>query len=238
MRLCKCCHRKAPVYWTQQISKTREAFGGMCSKEGCSSTTELEFAHRHGYPTKLKGMGRGSTARFYDIVNNPVNYQLLCKKHHREYDKKPKSVQHLKNIKVRDEYGTPIQLFKDACEELKIKPAIDIAASKVHHVLSNYITEKENCFSQNIDVDFFMNPPYSKVYAFMEFAYNQHKKNNVSALILVYNKSDTKWYHEFVKDKAEVIPIKGRIRFLKDGIQTKDSAPYPSAWIVFRRTEK
>jgi len=84
-----------------------------------------------------------------------------------------------------------------------------------------------------------MNPPYSRISEFMEFAYDQHKKNNVSCLILTYSKTGTRWWHRYVQGIADHVEFqKGRISFLDEyGNQTKNTAPYDSAWIVFEKKE-
>jgi len=151
----------------------------------------------------------------------------------------PRSIQHLHSINVQDEYGTPKELFQNICKKYDIYPQIDICASHANHVLSNYITKEQNCFDYSITQDFFMNPPYSQVSEFMEFAYLQHKTNNVSCLVLTYSKTDTIWWHKFVENKSSVHFIKGRIRFLDEsGIPTCNVAPYPSCWIVFTKDKQ
>ena len=152
---------------------------------------------------------------------------------------KSRSVQHLGSINVQDEYGTPKELFQKICKKYDIYPEIDICASDMNHVVSNYITKEQNCFNYNITEDFFMNPPYSKVSEFMEFAYSQHVKNNVSCIILTYSKTGTRWWHKYVQGIADHVEFqKGRIRFLdENGITTKNCAPYSSVWIVFDKKQ-
>ncbi len=147
-----------------------------------------------------------------------------------------RSTQHLQVIHRNDEYGTPKQYFGKACIEYKISPQIDICASKVNHVLPNYITKEQNCLKLDIKEDFFMNPPYSEVDEFMKFAYDQHIKNNVNVLILIYAKVDTRWWHQYVEGRAEVHNIRGRIKFnCKHGYQKDNCAPYPNCWVIFRK---
>ena len=145
-----------------------------------------------------------------------------------------KSIKHLANIKIHDNYVTPPSLFAEACKKFNIFPEIDVCDCPFFHLCSKFITEKEDSLLFEWKEDFFMNPPYSKVDKFMKKAYYQHKKHNVNGLILVFAKTDTKWWHSFVEKKAEVHFIKGRIKFLKDGFKTKNSAPYPSAVIIYR----
>ena len=146
-----------------------------------------------------------------------------------------KSVTHLHNIKVNDNYGTPIFLFVEKTIEYNVNPVFDYFASKQNHVTKKYWTKKNNAFEKNWKYDGFINPPYSIIADVMKKAYEEHLKNNITLMILTYNKTDTAWWHEYVEDKAEVHFHKGRIKFLdKDGHITKNSAPYPSVWIIYR----
>lgn len=160
-----------------------------------------------------------------------------------------KAIEHLSYINIQDEYGTPKEVFEKACKKYNIHPTIDICGSEKNHVLENYYNKKQNCFTKEINEDFFMNAPYSEIAKFMGFAFAQHRNHNVSVLILAYSKTDTKWWHNYVEPYAEIHFIKGRIRFNDaDGNPTvnrkisskkfghKQSAPYPSCWIIFRKT--
>jgi len=148
-----------------------------------------------------------------------------------------RSIQHLHSINVQDEYGTPKQLFQNICKKYNIYPQIDVCASHTNHVVPNYITKEQNCFGHSIKHDFFMNPPYSKVSEFMEFAYEQHNKNNVSCILLTYSKTGTRWWHKYVQEIADHVDFqKGRIKFLDEhGNTTKHYAPYDSVWIVYKK---
>ena len=147
-----------------------------------------------------------------------------------------KAVQHLQSINIQDEYRTPTGLFRKALFDFDILPTLDVCATDENRRCWCFFSKSDDALKEDWHEDFFMNPPYSQVYNFMRKAYYESRKNNVDALILVYAKTDTKWWHEFVENKAEVHFIKGRIKFLDpDGIKTKNSAPYPSCWIIYRR---
>lgn len=156
---------------------------------------------------------------------------------------------HLKNIKVEDEYGTRQEDFDNACETFAINPRVDICASDANHVLPIYVTKELDCFEKfkdGVPTHFFMNPPYSQVKKFMQFAYESHVKHNVDALILTYAKTDTRFWHEYVEGKAETHFIKGRLNFndetgkqkmifdKKSNKYRKGASPYPSVWIIYR----
>lgn len=147
-----------------------------------------------------------------------------------------KAVEHLKNITVQDEYGTPFDKLEQICKDCNINPIIDVCTNTSNHKFPVYFTKDQDALKKEWTRDFFMNPPYSKVAEFMQYAYQQHKKHNVNGLILTYSKTDTRWWHEFVEGKAEVHFIKGRIKFKdENGNDTKYPAPYPSVWIIYRK---
>ncbi|MEO9276947.1 MAG: DNA N-6-adenine-methyltransferase [Nitrososphaera sp.] len=147
-----------------------------------------------------------------------------------------KSVQHLQNIKVQDEYGTPTEIFEQACRDFHVQPRLDVCATEKNTKCPLFYTKYNDALSEDWQYDFFMNPPYSRVAEFIKYAYEQHKKCNVNALILTYAKTDTVWWHEYIEGKAEIHFIQGRLKFLdQNGTITKNSAPYPSVWIIYRR---
>jgi len=149
---------------------------------------------------------------------------------------KSKAVQHLKGITVQDEYGTPQDKLDKACIDYRIFPILDVCSNGPNAKFVCYFTKEIDTLKQEWDMDFYMNPPYSQVGVFMRYAYEQHLKHNVNALILTYSKTDTKWWHDYVENKAEVHFIKGRIKFNDErGKPTKYPAPYPSVWIIYRK---
>jgi len=178
-------------------------------------------------------------------------------------NKMSKAVEHLSHIIRKDEYGTSLIVYYDGCRKYDIHPILDVAASKINHVCSSYYTKADDALTMNWDVDFYMNPPYSKVAKFMKYAYEQHKKFNVNGLILTYSKTDTRWWHEYIEGKAEVHNIKGRLKFFDEfgkmptycknckrsfsgiyicpkcnGKLVENVAPYPSCFIIYRKKEQ
>lgn len=154
---------------------------------------------------------------------------------------KSKAVRHLSHIKIEDEYETPTDVFKNGCKKYGVKPLLDVCGSREHHKLKKYFKKSENALIKDWKYDFWMNPPYSKVAHFIKKAYEEHKKWNVNGIILVYSKTDTKWFNQFVynqeKNKwiGEFYPIPGRIKFWKNGKKTRFPAPYPSCFIIYRK---
>ena len=76
-----------------------------------------------------------------------------------------------------------------------------------------------------------MNPPYGKkIGAWMKKA----MEAKTTVVCLVPSRTDTKWWHDYAMKADEIRFIKGRLKFGN----SKNSAPFPSAIIVFGKTHK
>ena len=74
-----------------------------------------------------------------------------------------------------------------------------------------------------------MNPPYGKeIGAWIEKAYKESRDGAV-IVCLVPSRTDTAWWHDYVKRAKEIRYVRARIHF--EGGEA--SAPFPSAVIVF-----
>jgi len=76
----------------------------------------------------------------------------------------------------------------------------------------------------------YCNPPYSEASLWVEKAYNENKYRDIRSILLLPARTDTKWFHEYIYNKAEIRFIKGRLKF--EG--TKYPAPFPSMLVIFR----
>lgn len=79
----------------------------------------------------------------------------------------------------------------------------------------------------------FVNPPYSNIKAFLEKAIFEMTWGNCDlAVFLVPARVDVKWFHDLA------LPAKPEIRFIKGRLKfggAKNSAPFPSILLIFRR---
>jgi len=77
----------------------------------------------------------------------------------------------------------------------------------------------------------FVNPPYSNISNFLEKGLLELNKGNARVVVfLVPARTDTKWFHKFVLNKAEIRFVKGRLRFGN----SNNNAPFPSLVLVYR----
>ena len=81
----------------------------------------------------------------------------------------------------------------------------------------------------------FVNPPYSKVDSFLKKAYLELRKNTHLAVFLTFANTDTKWFHQHIYHRAEIRFLKGRIKFLDETGEYKNSAMRPSMIAILRR---
>ena len=64
----------------------------------------------------------------------------------------------------------------------------------------------------------------------------ESKKNNINVLALLNVTTDTRAFHDCILDqKAEIYFIKGRIKFIKDGILSTQASQHPSCFVCWRR---
>lgn len=124
------------------------------------------------------------------------------------------------------------------------KFTFDVAASPYNALCKRFFTKHENALekswctrSKKKDI-IWLNPPYSRnMYPWIEKAYQESKKG-CTVGVLVFARTDTKWWHEIVLKHAYKIHfIKGRIRFheSKTGKPAKNLSPAPSCLIIFKR---
>ncbi len=75
----------------------------------------------------------------------------------------------------------------------------------------------------------FVNPPYSKIKDWCRKAYDEWKKGK-TVVMLIPSRTDTKYWHDYIMKASEIRFIRGRLKFG----DSKNSAPFPSAIIIFR----
>lgn len=78
------------------------------------------------------------------------------------------------------------------------------------------------------------NPPYGReISKWVEKAYQESKEDyNDFVLMLLPARTDTKWWWEWVQDKATLFFVKGRIKFGEHNI----GAPFPSVLALYTKT--
>ena len=136
--------------------------------------------------------------------------------------------------KPSDEKETPEWLFKILDKRFFFN--LDPCATDENAKCSTYFTKEDDGLSQSWDGPVFMNPPYSRLYAWCEKAYEESLRGELVVGLLPGDHS-TRWYQDWVEGKAFVWRIPTRISFANDGASAK-FASVIAIWCGFPGREK
>ena len=126
-----------------------------------------------------------------------------------------------------NEWETPQDLF-DGLNEI-YKFTLDPCSTHENHKCDKYYTQEDNGLAQDWSGEtVFMNPPYGReIGKWIKKAY-ESSLQGAKVVCLVPARTDTAWWWDYCT-KGEIEFIRGRLKF--GG--SKNSAPFPSALIVF-----
>jgi site-specific DNA-methyltransferase (adenine-specific) len=128
-----------------------------------------------------------------------------------------------------DDWATPHDIFQRLNEEFNFN--LDPCASRENHKCDTYYTVDDDGLSQPWGgCRVFCNPPYSEIDKWVEKAYRESQHDNTLVVLLIPSRTDTRYFHNFIYQRAEIRFVKGRLKFG----QSKNSAPFPSMVVVFR----
>jgi len=106
---------------------------------------------------------------------------------------------------------------------------IDVCADSTNAKCSVYFDKEKDGLKQEWVGKCWMNPPYGReIGKWMSKAF-ESSKQGATVVCLVPARTDTKWWHDYAMN-GEIIFIKGRLKFGN----AKNSAPFPSAVVIFR----
>ena len=131
-------------------------------------------------------------------------------------------------------WSTPIDFFNNLNNEFHF--TLDPCADEYNHKVEKYYTIEDDGLLQDWGGEIcFVNPPYGKeIKDWVRKAYIEGSKPNTTVVLLVPARTDTKWFHQYVYNKAEIRFIKGRLKFG----ESKNSAPFPSMLAIYRGPEE
>ncbi len=125
-----------------------------------------------------------------------------------------------------DEWNTPRQLFRELDYEFNF--TLDPCCTHESALCEKHYTIEENGLSQDWSGDrVYMNPPYNK-YIMPHWIQKAYESKTLVVALLPAS-TGTKWFHDFVYNKAEIRFLKGRLKYSGVG-----SAPFPSMVVIWR----
>ena len=135
----------------------------------------------------------------------------------------------------KDDWQTPQWLFEKLHKHFKFD--LDVCANDLNALCDKYYTSYDSCLDKDWEVCNFMNPPYGREMGkFIEKAYTEWVLNDFTTVALLPARTDTKWFHNFIYNKARIVFIKGRLKF--EGGKKLAPAPFPSMIVVWWGVEK
>lgn len=126
-----------------------------------------------------------------------------------------------------DDWATPQDYFELVNKEFDLN--LDVCASTLNHKLPIWFSVEEDGLSKDWNGSrCWMNPPYGRGVG--EWVKKASEAVGGIVVCLLPARTDTKWFHDYIYNKAEVRFIKGRLKF--GG--SKNSAPFPSMLVVYK----
>jgi site-specific DNA-methyltransferase (adenine-specific) len=130
-----------------------------------------------------------------------------------------------------NEWATPQDFYNQLDAEFEF--TLDPCASQSSAKCASFYTADDDGLSKDWEGHtVFMNPPYGrKIGNWIQKAYEEGEKSNTRVVALIPARTDTKYWHNYCMKATEIRFVKGRLKFGQGN--TKNSAPFPSAVIVF-----
>ena len=129
-----------------------------------------------------------------------------------------------------DEWSTPDDFFEKLNSIYKF--TLDPCANENNKKTKLFYSKDEDGLTKDWEGhSVFMNPPYSKVKDWMKKAFEEGGKDNTTVVCLIPSRTDTSYWHNYCFKSKEIHFIRGRLKFSN----SKNSAPFPSAVVVFSK---
>jgi phage N-6-adenine-methyltransferase len=132
----------------------------------------------------------------------------------------------------KTEWETPKDFFQLINHVFKFN--IDVCATKENTKCKRYFTPEVDGLAQQWTGTVWCNPPYGHdVVKWVKKAHESHKQGTTIVMLLP-SRTDTRWIHKYVFGSAQVIFLKGRLKFEN----SDSSAPFPSILAIWGGQEK
>ena len=127
-----------------------------------------------------------------------------------------------------DEWSTPTDFYAKLDAEFHF--TLDPCSTDDNAKCAKHYTKEQDGLSQDWGAErVFCNPPYGRTMPLWIAKCSEHGARGGIAVMLIPARTDTKAFHEYIYNKAEIRFIRGRLKF--GG--AKNSAPFPSMVVIF-----
>ena len=133
-----------------------------------------------------------------------------------------------------DEWGTPNDLFIKLDKQYNF--TLDVAASNTNYKCKKYYTKEDNgLFKDWSNEVVWCNPPYSEIDLWVQKCYEEADRTKL-IIMLIPVRTDTRYFHKYIYGKAELVFIKGRLKYTNP--HKNGSSPFPSMLVIFKEKLK
>lgn len=108
----------------------------------------------------------------------------------------------------------------------------DVCASAENAKCKRYFSKEEDGLKQKWNGICWMNPPYGKTIKYWVKKAYESSLEGATIVCLLPARTDTSWWHDYCM-KGQIEFIRGRLKFGGN----KNSAPFPSAIVIFKCIE-
>ena len=130
----------------------------------------------------------------------------------------------------KPDWQTPKWLFEKLDSHFHFMS--DVCANDKNFLCDIYYTEQNSCLDKDWEVINFMNPPYGRsIGQFIEKAYYEWWDNDCTTVAVLPARTDTKWFHKYIYNKASIVFMKGRLKF--EGGHVLAPAPFPTMIVIW-----
>lgn len=129
-----------------------------------------------------------------------------------------------------DEWYTPDSLYDELYRRYGF--TLDPCGCEESHKCEKYYNINDDGLSKSWSYErVFCNTPYSDIKSWVKKAHDEILYNNCKIVVLLLPaRTDTRWFHDYIYNKFDIIFLKGRIKFSG----SKNSAPFPSMLVIMR----
>lgn len=108
-----------------------------------------------------------------------------------------------------EEWETPQDLFNELNKEYHF--TLDPCASELNHKCDKYFTKADDGLSKDWTGEtVFCNPPYGRnIKAWVK----KCSEEKATVVMLIPARTDTSYFHDYIYGKAEIIFLRGRLKF-------------------------
>lgn len=123
-----------------------------------------------------------------------------------------------------DMWATPKDFFDKMNAEFGFN--LDVCATKENAKCEKFYTEQDDGLQKEWGGGCWCNPPYGREIG----KWVKKASESNFCVMLLPARTDTRWFHDYIYNKAEIRFLKGRLKFG----DCKNAAPFPSMIVIFK----